>query len=167
MTTRMLIVALLAACSPVTLLEPDLSCAQDTDCGANMLCEGQLCTACPDVSQCEPPDEPGPWIARTRNGCVLCEFAPPTECTGASDCSETCYLGAWCAPGCNRLDCCSNACSEEGCSAPVPLGCRVRCPRGMNCPRDKCIAETCHCDGRRGRWYCEARCADVAPWCSF
>lgn len=156
-----------AACSPVTLLEADLSCTKDSDCGTNALCEQNLCTGCPDVSDCEPPDAPGPWIALTRNGCRLCQFAPPSECTGPDDCDGTCYRGAYCAPGCTRFECCANACSEPGCEGPAPLGCRVRCPFGLRCPRDRCVADSCECEAGEGHWRCYARCADVAPNCGF
>ncbi len=154
------------ACSPVELLttrEAPIECVEDYECGVARLCVGGVCTACPPLDACVEPEPLGKWTPLRRNGCTVCEYAPASECAGPSECDGTCYLGARCASGCKRFECCANVCQRAGCAGPAPAGCRAPCDEGLGC--GACVTTLCKC--REGTWRCDVGCADLSAQCVF
>jgi hypothetical protein len=133
-------------------------CKDDTDCGAQLLCVENHCSDCPVPKNC--PACPGDYKYLTRNGCQTCECGPVPECRSQAECASpyTCVLGAYCAQGCSRLDCCVNACADLGCPEPAPLGCLMSCDE-QSCG-GLCKAEACYCDLETKSWVCKGFCAD-------
>jgi hypothetical protein len=143
-------------------------CTTDTDCPtATSICNGTTCEACPPVDTCAAC--PTGWTRLTRNGCQVCDCAPPATCTsGASSISanscpgaEMCYRGEDCTSGCatNELGCCSDQCAAAGCTGPIPVGCLASCTAAQpGCTT--CAATSCTCES--GQWNCTVGCVEGA-----
>lgn len=165
-----------------TTCNPDCSsCADDHGCveGA-AVCNGMACEPCAPpnpggmCAQCPPG-----WVNMTRNGCMTCECAPPSECdpinpdgTGVM-CQDPndpnggeCYPGMRFAdPGCAPDDpgCFANVCSISGCQGPAPLGCFTSCDDPAMPPCAQCATTACECDPGTGTWACAQICLDQTP----
>jgi hypothetical protein len=130
----------------------------DLDCpfGA-ALCLGGLCTPCPRTDGCPPC--PAGWVPFGRNGCPTCECTPPSQCDvfvpASCPAPDRCYIGAFCAEGCDAFDCCVNVCSNGDCIPIAFEGCPVPCTRTPGC--SSCALEQCECLPG-GTWSCRERC---------
>jgi hypothetical protein len=145
---------------------PECACRDDAQCAfGRTICVDLRCQACPPTDVCAPC--PPRWVRLTRNGCATCQCGPPSQCDhpmepcmdgGSAGRPGICYPGESCAAGCDpwQPGCCSNACSQEGCAMPAPLGCLTECPPDVAC--GACAADSCECDG--ARWMCAPICAD-------
>jgi hypothetical protein len=146
-----LVETLRSKCGPATCDGPCVRCIEDADCGPARLCLDGACGACPVLDDC-PAAEAG-LVRLQRNGCELCEAAPSSECNSDADCATgRCYRGAACTEGCDRPDCCANACAPVGCVEPAPLGCMAACPPSARSP----LCRTSRCTCSDGRWRCDA-----------
>jgi len=146
-----------ATCGPAVCEGICSACIDDTDCGPARLCIAGACGACPVVSDCTVPESGLELL--TRNGCEVCQVAPPTECRSDADCAVgTCRRGAICAKGCDRLDCCANVCSSGDCAEPVPYGCLAEC---IDPPAFLPECRTVSCSCVNNRWRCAVVTTDV------
>jgi hypothetical protein len=143
------------------------ACTTDSQCQpAEAICNGTICEACPPVDSCTAC--PAGWSRLMRNGCQVCDCAPPATCsTGASVSSnsclggEMCYPGADCTSGCTtgELGCCSDQCAAAGCTGPIPVGCLATCSAAQaGCTT--CAATSCTCES--GQWSCTVGCVEGA-----
>jgi len=106
-------------------------------------------TACP--GPCTHGFQP---VLLARNGCPVCECAPPSECSSSADCQngEVCYAGRHCREGCSEPSCCfGNQCSPAGCSPNANSCLEQGCVGGAECLA-ACDATSCECDG--SSWIC-------------
>lgn len=136
-------------------------CGREADCPFGIaFCLGNQCAPCPDTEPCAPC--PTGWVPLERNGCPSCECAPPSQCDvfapGTCPSPNRCYIGAFCAEGCDSIDCCVNVCSGADCIPLVFEGCPVPCSATPGC--SQCALEQCTCTPG-GQWACRERC--VAP----
>ena len=147
-----------------TSFEPDSSsdagagaaaaCKRHSDCAFGSVCAKYQCVTCEraNATSC-PASCPWKFSAQPfkRNGCALCECAPPNVCTSDLDCAAglRCYRGQQCQDQCTDLACCfGNFCSPPGCEDPPVLGCDiVGCADGT-CSGDAACVNQCKCDGK-------------------
>jgi hypothetical protein len=133
------------------------SCGGHADCPELQTCEFSVCAPCADsaIDCSQPCPAQQIRVATIRNGCAICECAPPSECTKDGDCAmgEICYRGAQCEDGCgDSLECCfGNHCGVPGCSGPPPSCSLAGCEGGNVC-QPTCIEATCFCNGMV--WLC-------------
>lgn len=147
---------------------PVMSCYIHADCPYEMLCAGGICQSCPEAGDnCGAPCFDGSSrIATVRNGCPVCECAPPSQCWSDEDCGGPpmrCYPGSQCDDGCaGDPTCCSgNICALEGCDETYYLTCgAVGCPDGLMCVTS-CPSPQCMCDPGATGWTCEPDCGDA------
>lgn len=134
------------------------SCAVHADCPYESLCTRGGCAPCADVS-CDGVVCPFAFVPTLvgRNGCVICECVPPSECTHDDDCQlwEICYPGAQCQEGCTEPTCCfGNRCGQPGCPSLVEVSCVVAgCYDGGKC-LSECEHVECECNG--ASWQCSS-----------
>lgn len=142
-------------------------CSTDSQCATALAtCNGTTCEACVPVDTCDAC--PAGWTRLTRNGCQVCDCAPPATCSAAasvsaSSCpgSEMCYTGEDCTSGCttDEMGCCSNQCAAAGCTGPIPVGCLASCTAAQaGCTT--CAATSCTCES--GSWVCTVGCVEGA-----
>ncbi len=132
-------------------------CSRHSDCPSQQICASGSCTPCMgsamDCSQPCPAQQVR--VATIRNGCAVCECAPPSECSKDADCAmgEVCYRGAQCEDDCgDDLDCCfGNHCGVPGCPLPIP-SCNLAGCEGGNVCEPSCSESTCFCNGMV--WLC-------------
>ena len=167
-----------------TTCDPECAtCTDDHGCAAGAaVCSGMLCESCdlmtdPAGTMCN--DCPPGWTYLTRNGCLTCECAPPTECDQnvADSCSPADPGGSQCYQGLRLADaacasddagCFSNTCSAPGCEPLAPVGCFTECRELTDC--GQCATNDCECDPGSGTWVCDEICVDgygLALTCSF
>jgi hypothetical protein len=132
------------------------SCTAHEQCGVERWCSGQTCMSCPAApASCDGPCAHGfQPVSVNRNGCTVCECAPPSECTTNADCQndEICYAGQHCRDGCAEPSCCfGNQCAAAGCGAPPGSCLEFGCRGGTECLA-ACDATSCECNG--GTWSC-------------
>jgi hypothetical protein len=139
-------------------------CNANADCALGSLCIDGTCVGCGTKTTGKCADTCG-WDFQThvlkRNGCAVCECAPPNQCTSDTDCptGQTCYAGAQCNDGCNDPACCfGNICAAPGCKgSPVDQCPLIGCPSG-NCVADCNTKPTCTCSGSPPDWNCSGGC---------
>jgi hypothetical protein len=148
---------------------------RNAECDFGFLCVAGTCTSC-DELPAEPnkicPDSQQP-ISLIRNGCLVDECAPFSECESDVDCPDglVCYAGLHCFEGKdgNPQGCFGNVCAALGCpklagtyalDAPELYCETLGCLDGKTC-KGGC-APTCKCDEFSGTWDCGSGCGSCA-----
>lgn len=152
-------------CAVCTCPPPQI-CKEHAECPMGSLCSAGTCLACSVAGDhCGAPCGPDTKVvAFIRNGCPVCECAPPSDCAIDQDCGDPavmhCYAGALCDPGCaGTPKCCyGNYCGPVGCPELDKLPCSaVGCPSAMTC-KTACPRPTCKCDPGQMLWMCDPPC---------
>ena len=146
---------------------PSAPCYVHGECPYGSLCSAGSCQSCSEAGDnCDLPcSDRFSLIATVRNGCPVCECAPPSECWFDEDCGGPpmrCYPGAQCDEGCegDPMCCSGNLCGLIGCDETYYLPCAaVGCPSGLMCMTG-CPPPMCTCDPGSMLWTCEPECAE-------
>jgi hypothetical protein len=144
------------------------TCALDSSCKLGELCLGAKCYPCDQVDDgCAAACPAGQSRYPTkRNGCPVCECAPPNQCATDADCGPsgvTCLAGVSCDDGCDGSpSCChGNMCAPAGCPPLTKTPCSFAgCPSGLRC-HTTCSAVGCKCDPSSATWMCTPCTGDV------
>jgi len=140
------------------------ACRFHSECPADSFCAAGGCRKCAEAPPC-PASCNWKWkpVRLERNGCAVCECAPPNECVRDEDCPDglVCYAGRQCADGCVEPGCChGNLCSLPGCDPPQSADCAyVGCKDGVCSGDPSCALTGCKCaPGATDEWSCPNTC---------